>query len=275
MRSVVPVRVVAVLLACDQLLQGRPAVVAAGLPGMEHAQGVIAVLDLVIVVAPVLLQAVPGVVAVCIGSVAQGFLSQVAVEIVDVGQLPMGALHGLQFVGRVVGHGDLRAVQHLLHHVPHRVVCVRFRVAVRATEGGELARFIVGKAGAKGCPALRARLLRHSVIQVVPVRQGHVLVGLPHQVSDRVISVFRCQGAVGRSSLAFWDFYHISRVFARSLALLECVNRTVPLAPLALCTIASRHSNGGRSSIESMPIMGIPFHSVSPFGAQRLEFLFR
>ena len=71
------------------------------------------------------------------------------------------------------------------------------------------------------------------------------------------------------------DFYHISRVFARSLALLECVNRTVPLAPLALCTIASRHSNGGRSSIESMPIMGIPFHSVSPFGAQRLEFLFR
>ena len=79
---------------------------------------------------------------------------------------------------------------------PHRVVCVRFRVAVRATEGGELARFIVGKAGAKGCPALRARLLRHSVIQVVPVRQGYVLVGLPHQVPDRIISVFRCQGAV-------------------------------------------------------------------------------
>ena len=96
----------------------------------------------------------------------------------------------------MICHGDLRAVQGLLHHVPHRVVCVRFRVAVRATEGGELARFIVGKAGAKGCPALRARLLRHSVIQVVPVRQGHVLVGLPHQVPDRIISVFRCQGSV-------------------------------------------------------------------------------
>ena len=107
----------------------------------------------------------------------------------------------------MICHGDLRAVQGLLHHVPHRVVCVRFRVAVRATEGGELARFIVGKAGAKGCPALRARLLRHSVIQVVPVRQGHVLVGLPHQVPDRIISVFRCQGAVGCISLFFYCIY--------------------------------------------------------------------
>ena len=175
----------------------------------------------------------------------------------------------------MICHGDLRAVQGLLHHVPHRVVDEGLGVAVGTAESGELARFIVGKAGAKGRPALRARLLRHSVIQVVPVRQGHVLIRLPHQVSHRVISVFGFQGAVGRSSLAFWDFYHISRVFARSLALLECVNRTVPLAPLALCTIASRHSSGGRSSNESMPIMGIPFHSVSPFGAQRLEFLFR
>ncbi len=175
----------------------------------------------------------------------------------------------------MICHGDLRAIEHLLHHVPRRVVGVRFRVAVRAPEGGELARLIVAVAAAQGRPSLGAGLLRHSVIQVVPVRQRHVPVRLPHQVSHRVISVFGFQGTVGRSSLAFWDFYHISRVFARSLALLECVNRTVPLAPLALCTIASRHSSGGRSSNESMPIMGIPFHSVSPFGAQRLEFLFR
>ena len=107
----------------------------------------------------------------------------------------------------MICHGDLRAIEHLLHHVPRRVVGVRFRVAVRATEGGELARFIVGKAGAKGRPALRARLLRHSVIQVVPVRQGHVLVNLPHQVPDRIISVFRCQGAVGCISLFFYCIY--------------------------------------------------------------------
>lgn len=83
---------------------------------------VVAVALLIAVIAAVVRELVFHVVGVGVGVRCHRLLREIAVCVVSVVHRTARARHGLEFVCRVVGHGDLLPVDRLLQHVARRVI---------------------------------------------------------------------------------------------------------------------------------------------------------
>ena len=130
---------------------------------------VVAVALLIAVIAAVVRELVFHVVGVGVGVRCHRLLREIAICVVGVVHRSARARHGLEFVCRVVGHGDLLGVYLLVEHISDGIVRIGFAIAVALCKRRELTQLVVNIGGLDRLPALRARFACHADVEVVEI----------------------------------------------------------------------------------------------------------